>query len=404
MGDWGIVLMEGRFKVGAAGSQFDALVAQLGEQVDDLAVAGLEAMRSDAASWVAESDPATQQLRACIRGSLRMEVEGFQRGALPERLPEVDATMTAMAARAGDLAALLTGYRHLQMSLWQAWFDIVEASVEQEAARRELLKHGSDYFLLYADLVSRLATDGYEREAASAGATGEQRRFQAIKALFEGDPNAAAQLDIDLRQYHLGLVAWGRGADVAVRQLAESLARPVMLSVQLENNWWGWISAPHPLDEDDEQRLRSFNPPAGVKIAFGLEGFGEAGFRSTNHQALRAHWVGSVIDSTAIHYEDVAIEALAGEAEVDARAFFAHELRGINDSSRESQRLRETLAAYFAAELNAASTAAILGVHHQTVLSRLRVIEERLGRSVGACRVELEVALRLRAYFAPDPD
>jgi len=45
----------------------------------------------------------------------------------------------------------------------------------------------------------------------------------------------------------------------------------------------------------------------------------------------------------------------------------------------------------------AASAAATLGVHQQTVANRLRAAEERLGHSVGSRRVELEIALRLRA-------
>jgi DNA-binding PucR family transcriptional regulator len=93
----------------------------------------------------------------------------------------------------------------------------------------------------------------------------------------------------------------------------------------------------------------------------------------------------------------VAVEALASENRADARAFVAHELRGIDDDSASSLHIRETIAAYFAAEHNAASAAAALGIHQQTVANRLRAAEDRLGRPVGARRVELETALRLRA-------
>lgn len=46
-----------------------------------------------------------------------------------------------------------------------------------------------------------------------------------------------------------------------------------------------------------------------------------------------------------------------------------------------------------------ASAAATLGVHEQTVANRLRTAEERLGHPIGSRRLELEVALRLRASF-----
>ncbi|HEY3435571.1 MAG TPA: helix-turn-helix domain-containing protein, partial [Solirubrobacterales bacterium] len=195
---------------------------------------------------------------------------------------------------------------------------------------------------------------------------------------------------------HLGCVAWGKGADEAIRRLSTRLGRPAQLTLRLHNNWWGWLSGPRPLEPDQLRELRRFDPPPGIRIAFGLEGFGESGFRSTNHQALRAQWVAPP-GPAMILYEDVAVETLATEAEADARAFVAHELHGIDDPSAASARLRETLAAYFAAEMNAASAGAALGVHHQTVTNRLRVIEGRIGHSLGSRHLELAIALRLRA-------
>jgi DNA-binding PucR family transcriptional regulator len=56
---------------------------------------------------------------------------------------------------------------------------------------------------------------------------------------------------------------------------------------------------------------------------------------------------------------------------------------------------RRTLRAYFAAERNVSSAAAALGVRRQTITSRLHVIEERLGRSLGVYATELDAALRL---------
>ena len=128
--------------------------------------------------------------------------------------------------------------------------------------------------------------------------------------------------------------------------------------------------------------------------------FGETGFRATHHQAQRARWVAGQGEPSLIRYADVAVESLAGENQEDARLFVDRELRGIADDSTASKRLRETLTVYFAAGNNAASAAATLGVHQQTVANRLRTVEERLGHPVGARRIELEVALRLRAAMA----
>lgn len=390
-----------RFRSDAASAEFERLIGLLEGRLDHLAAEGLEAMRGRVPRWVAETEEVWRQLGDCIRGTLRTEWAAFRDGYLPGRLPDIDATLIVIAARVGDLSSLLAGYRFAQMALWGSWFELIEASDldDEEEVKHELLRHGSQYFFQYADLVNRYMAEGYQRSVERAAARGEHHRFQALKTLLEADPLSGVHLEVDLSSYHLGCVAWGEGAEEAVRALGARLDRSVQLTLRLHNNWWGWLSGSRPLDPEQHSELGCFDPGPGIRIAFGLEGFGESGFRATNHQALRAQWVAPPGPST-IHYEDVAVETLATEAEGDARAFVAHELRGIDDPSAASARLRETLAAYFAAELNAASAGAALGVHHQTVTNRLRVIEERIGRPLGSRHLELAVALRLRAALS----
>jgi DNA-binding PucR family transcriptional regulator len=64
-------------------------------------------------------------------------------------------------------------------------------------------------------------------------------------------------------------------------------------------------------------------------------------------------------------------------------------------SRRDRDVLRATLRAYYAADCNAASSAASLGVDRQTVRRRLRKVEEAIGRPLDGCRVEMEMALRI---------
>jgi hypothetical protein len=390
-----------RFGSEASAEEFARLVAELETRLDFLAAEGLEAMRGGMPRWISETDAIWEQIGECIRGSLRTEWAAFRDGVLPGRLPDIDATMIVMAARVGDLNSLQAGYRFAQMALWGSWFELVEASVAEGALKRELLRHGSQYFFQYADLASRYMADGYQRGLERAAASGEHQRFEAIKGMLEGDPLAQSHVDVDLNQHHLGLVVWGEGGDVAVRSFGAEIGRSVLLTQRLRHNWWGWFSGPTPLAPGQERVLADFDAGAGIRVAFGLEGYGEPGFRVTNHQALRAQWVAAA-GSATIHYEDVAVEALATEAQNDARAFVRHELHGIDDASCASARLRETLDAYLAAELNAASAAATLGVHHQTVANRLRRIEERLGHPVGSRHLELAMALRLRGCLAGD--
>ena len=62
---------------------------------------------------------------------------------------------------------------------------------------------------------------------------------------------------------------------------------------------------------------------------------------------------------------------------------------------------RATLRAYFATERNVSSAAAVLGVSRQAVGRRLKAIEQRLGRPLNECAVEIEAALRLSGELSP---
>jgi hypothetical protein len=379
-----------------ARDEFRALAERLEAGLDALAVAIRERLRETLPVWMTETVFAEEEIAGFIRASLGAQLCGFRRGVLPENSPPVDAIGAQVVAEVGELKLLLSGYRVAQMSLWDAWLELVEDSVDSPEGRQQLLRHGSEYFFRYAGLLSDYVTDIYQRELEQAVRTGEQRRVHAIRALLAGESLVGAQLDVDLEQHHVGVIAWGEEGAEAIRKLAAELGRPLLTIGPLNKNWWGWISGTRALDPSQEGALRRFRPSGSARLALGLEGYGEAGFRATNRQALRARWIARNLERPMVHYGDVAVEALASENHDDARAFVANELRGIDDDSPTSQRIRETIVAYFAADHNAASAAAALGIHHQTVANRLRVAEERLGHPVSARRVELETALRLR--------
>ena len=380
-----------------AREEFRLLAREFEQGLDGLVAATRQRLLETLPSWMTDTVFAEEEIAFFVRSSLAAQLHGFRRGVLPERPTDIDAVGAQAVAEVGELKLLLSGYRVAQMSLWEAWLDLVERKVDAAAERQLLLRHGSEYFFRYAGLLSDYVTDIYQRQLEQSVRSGDQRRLHAIRALLEGESLVGSQLDVDLEQNHLGLVAWGEGAEGAMRELATALGRPLTAIGPLNKNWWGWISGSRPLTLSQERDLGRFRPAGLARMALGLEGFGEAGFRASNRQALRARWVARNSDRQLVDYGDVAVEALASENLHDAHAFLAHELRGIEDDSPASQRIRETIVAYFAADHNAASAAAALGIHHQTVANRLRAAEERLGHPVGARRVELETALRLRS-------
>ncbi len=383
----------------AALGELDGLTAGLSARGDRIASAAAGRLTTQLPKWMTQNHGAWDELLVFGRTVLLAELDNFSRGVIPSNPAEADLQAAKVAAEIGTLKFLLDGYQSLERSLVEAWIEVVDGAVADPSVRQELLQYGSEYFSAYQRKVTGFVVDAFQKETESARGVGEQRRFQAIRRLIDGDPVAALQLDFDVEQYHLGVVAWGGSASEAIQELARSLGR-ISLSVgALNGTRWAWISGARPLGADGERRLAAYEAPEDAGVAIGLDGFGDSGFRTTNGQALRARWVAQRLDLGVAFYADVAIEALASSNRQEARSFIAHELRGIDDDTTVSMRIRETILAYFAAEQNAASAAAALGIHQQTVANRLRAAEERLGHPVVSRRVELETALRLRACF-----
>jgi hypothetical protein len=378
-------------------ADFVRLTLSLEGRLGELSAATVERLRVELPIWASAEAIGEEEVAAFVRASLAAQVRSFRYRALPDRCPGVDAHGARAAARVGDLKALLSGYRIAHMVLWEAWLGLIEGSDAEQPVRYELLRYGSKFFFRYAGMLSDYVSDSYQVELEQSLRSGEQRRFQVVKGLLEGRSSLSAELDLNLEQRHLGLIAWGEGAQDAARELAAILARPLLSVSPFEHVRWGWLSGAQELRPAWEAAVKELAPPAGTGVAIGLEGPGESGFGATHRQAQRARRIALRVGLSVVLYADVAVEALLGDNPADARAFVEHELHGIDDDSVASQRIRETIAAYFAAEHNAASAAAALGVHQQTVANRLRAAEERLGRPVSSRRVELETALRLRA-------
>lgn len=382
-----------------ASGEFVSLARVLEEELEAVSRTAAKRLGEMTPGWMSDSVFSAAEIGSFVRGSLEVELRGFRRGVLPDGCPDIDARCARAAAQVGALKFLLMIYRIARSELWQAWFDRVEGSPTDAQARNELLRYGSEYFAFYAERLSDFVIEVYQHEIEQRVRSGEQRRFDAVRTLLEGSSFAASRLDVDLDQHHLGLVAWGGGGEAGARELAAALGRPLLLIGPLNGSWWGWISGSRPLTAGQERLLREFEPSGDAHLAVGLEARGEEGFRATHRQALGARRVRRDAGRRLTRYADVAVEALAADNPDDARAFVAHELRGIDDGSPASGRIRETILAYFAAGHNAASAAAALGVHQQTVANRLRAAEDRLGRSISARRVELETALRLREFL-----
>src|ERR1700677_2751830 len=130
-------------------------------------------------------------------------------------------------------------------------------------------------------------------------------------------------------------------------------------------------------------------------VAWGGRARGVEGWRLTHQQAQAALVVALRRPQPFTRYADVALLATALKDELLAGALIDTYIAPLEDPRGDDPVLRQTLRAYLAAERSVSSTASALHVVRKTVENRLRAIEEKLGRSLHPCPVELEVALLL---------
>jgi len=249
-----------------------------------------------------------------------------------------------------------------------------------------------------AALLGRLTVsiaDEYRQEHERIRRSSSQRLAERVQRLLAGELRDIAGLDYDLDLWHLGVVATGKDAEKAIRSVAPELARHLLLVRRSENTVWAWFGDRRRRTLVDAVRTLATKRHIDVVVAIGEPANGVEGFRLTHRQAQAALLVALRRPQWLTRYADMALLAFALRDEPLARSLIDVYLSPLDGAGKRASALRQTLRAYIAAERNASSAAAALGVARQTVENRIRTVEAQLGRLLPTCLAELEVALRL---------
>lgn len=285
-----------------------------------------------------------------------------------------------------------------------AGYTLMADFLVEEAEQTESLSSSELQGLLrsQAALLERIVeavSEEHAREAATRlSSTGERRR-ERVERLLAGELVDVTELCYDFEAHHVGVIAIGPGAMAAIRKLAGDLGRR-LLAVPCEEEEqavWAWLGGGREVDSAALRRHASGLLACEVAMSIGEPAFGLAGWRLTHQQARAAVPIALRGPESVVHYGDVALLASALRDDLlvaSLRDLFLAPL----EAERNWEVLRETMHAYFASQGNVSSAATALGVKRQTVTNRLRMIEERLGRSLSTCTAEMEAALRLEEF------
>jgi PucR C-terminal helix-turn-helix domain/GGDEF-like domain len=416
------------------------VVGRVRARRDELVRAILLRVRSDAFERTGDEDVEyLAGLRGAVVGVVDYALEGIERGeGWSGPVPVVACEQARRAARVGvSLETVLRRYVVGHTLLVE--FVLEEAERGGLPDERGVLRGALRAQALVLDRLLVAITSEYEDELVRAGRSPERRLLGLVRGLLAGehaDDGGGAgdgsgggvelgnELGYELAGEHVGVIARGVDAREALRALAGGLDRRLLCVECDERTVWAWLGGRHRLEMAVlERALAGVGQTGvlssreglddgvgrGVLLAAGEPARGYAGWRLTHQQAqaalvvaLRRHETWRVTRDVGrgrvvlTRYADVALLASALKDEMLGRALIETYLSPLDDSHSRGRVLRQTLRAYLAAEHNASSAAAILNVTRHTIQSRLRTIEQTLGRELHTCLAEIEIALRLQ--------
>ena len=419
------------------------VVGRLRARRDELVREIFARVRGDAFGSAGDEDAEyVAGLRAAVAAAVEYGLQGIEHGeAGLGPIPAVASEQARRAARVGvSLETVLRRYVVGHTLLEQ--FVMEEADRGETAggplappAQRSALRGALRAQASVLDRLLSAIAGEYRDELARAGRSPERSRSELVRGLLTGEwPSGAdsatprdvsRELGYDLEAEHIGVIASGAGAREALRELADRLDRRLLCVEWGESTIWAWIGGRRALAIAALERAMSGldgsgGAPRSISFAVGEPARGLAGWRLTHQQAQAALLVAlrrsripgngtprngtPPAQVTLTRYADVALLAAALKDQALARALIEIYIAPLEDSRMGGPALRQTLRAYLAAERSVSSAAAALGVVRKTVESRLRTIEEKLGRTLHPCPAELEVALLLdELASAPGP-
>lgn len=331
-------------------------------------------------------------LRGALVAALEYGLAGIEAPAW--RLPPVPPTLLVQARTAARNAVGLDTVLRRYFGGYALLGDFLIEAAQAEGMGASSLKR---ILRAQATLFDRLiaeVSEEYVREGETRGSSAPQRRLACVRGLLDGEPLDASELNYELEAWHVAAIIKSGDAIGALGELAAALDRRLLALQSDESTAWAWFGGRRQLQPREVEHAVSTVWPERLTIAIGEPGYGLGGWRFTHRQAKAALPVALESSGPMTRYSDVALLASAISDEVLATSLRDIYLAPLADERDGGATLRETLLAYFAAGRHVSATAASLGVSRQTVNSRLRAVEERLGRPLNACAADLEIALR----------
>lgn len=332
--------------------------------------------------------------------------------------PEAAVLATSLLRRGVEPGALIQAYRVGQNAFWGRWMRAAAAQIDDPAVLVAVLERSSARMFGYVDAVIAHVLRHYQEERERWLGGTLARRAEVLHAVLageDGDAQAASRaLGFDLERPLVALALWRvdnppasdlplDGLERLAREIAAALGDGRALTLPAGSaTLWAWIAAA----QADALELTSAAAEAsrGPQEAVALAGPwpGPAGMRRAHREALEARRVAQFAGSPGIvRHDEVELVALLSADPERLQGFVTRALGPLVADDAATERLRESLTAWFASGGNARSAAEVLGTHKNTVLYRVHRAEALLDRPLSTGALDVQVALEALRRLGP---
>jgi hypothetical protein len=253
------------------------------------------------------------------------------------------------------------------------------------------------------DRLIAAVVEEYEREQKARPASKQQRRLDRIERLLGGESLGAEELGYDFAVWHVAVVASGPDRQHELQRVAQDLDRRLLAVTPKQGKVWAWFGGQRKLPAKQlAERMRSIWP-RDFPVYLGEPAKGLPGWRLSHRQAKALNGIGRDPADSIVCYAESGLLASVLKDDLLVSSLDQLYLAPLAEERDGGEAFRETLRAYLSAGRNVTSAAAALGVTRQTVATRLRAIEERIGRRLDECAAEIEISLRLESVPVDPP-
>lgn len=338
--------------------------------------------------------------------------------ALPQALATAIGETIGGSVEAGFPSdVLLRCVRLVHAELLQAFFRSCDSALpvaERSAAMQKVSAELFDGMELLASFVA----DEFSARHARWHLGPVRKRAALVNAILDGSSTdlkkATRQLGYDLTLHHVALVlrcdelTENRAAELKRTAIdfldASGCSSTLLLPVGPNRLWaWGGRATTKPVEF---RRLDTIPPLAPhMHVASGLPGDGVAGFCRSHVQAATAERLDGTVEPPVAGWHDygaLELVLLLGEEIGAAADFVVRELGPLAAADKSTAVLRETVLCYLDQERSVAAVANLLYIAKNTVVYRVKKVEQLLGRSLrelGEDRLRFHTALYLAAKF-----